>query len=496
MLGLPDDVRACLFDLDGVLTSTAVVHAAAWKQMFDGYLRERAEGAGEPFAPFDIATDYVAYVDGKPRNDGTRDFLASRGIVLSDDEVRELGLRKNEIVLRLIREGGVQAYPGSVDYLRRCREAGLARVVVSSSTNCRDVLVAAGVIDLVDGYIDGIVAEQRRSPGQARARHLPGRGRAGRRRTPPGGGVRGRPGRRGGGPGGRVPLRGRRRPGGPRRRPPGPRRRHRGPRPERAAVSVGVRARVITEPTYVVEPWCVRETELRLDLLSQSESVFALSNGHIGLRGNLDEGEPYGVPGTYLNGVYELRPLPYAEAGYGYPESGQSVINVTNGKLLRLLVDDEPFDVRYGVVRSHERSLDLRAGTLTRRVEWVSPAGQAVRVTSVRLVSLTQRAVAAISYTVEAVGEPARVVVQSELVANEAAPVRSGDPRVAAAIDSPLQSEDHAADGQRVILVHGTKASRIRMAAGMDHVVEGPSPATAEGLTSTRRASPTSAGCR
>ena len=109
------------------------------------------------------------------------------------------------------------------------------------------------------------------------------------------------------------------------------------------------RARVITEPAYVVEPWCVRETELRLDLLSQSESVFALSNGHIGLRGNLDEGEPFGVPGTYLNGVYELRPLPYAEAGYGYPESGQSVINVTNGKLLRLLVDDEPFDVRYGV---------------------------------------------------------------------------------------------------------------------------------------------------
>jgi beta-phosphoglucomutase family hydrolase len=162
VLGLPDDVRACLFDLDGVLTSTAVVHAAAWKQMFDAYLQERAG----PFVPFDIATDYVAYVDGKPRNDGTRDFLASRGIVLPDEEVRELGLAKNDIVLRLIREGGVQPYPGSVDYLRRCREAGLARVVVSSSTNCRDVLVAAGVIDLVDGYIDGIVAEQRHLRGK------------------------------------------------------------------------------------------------------------------------------------------------------------------------------------------------------------------------------------------------------------------------------------------------------------------------------------------
>jgi beta-phosphoglucomutase family hydrolase len=166
VLGLPDDVRACLFDLDGVLTSTAVVHAAAWKQMFDGYLRRRSDQTGEPFVPFEIGSDYVAYVDGKPRNDGTRDFLTSRGVVLSEAEVVELGRVKNELVLRLIREGGVQAYPGSVDYLRRCREAGLARVVVSSSTNCRDVLEAAGVIDLVDGYIDGIVAEQRRLRGK------------------------------------------------------------------------------------------------------------------------------------------------------------------------------------------------------------------------------------------------------------------------------------------------------------------------------------------
>ncbi len=165
-LGLPDDVRACLFDLDGVLTSTAKVHAAAWKEMFDAYLRERSAATGEPFRPFEVVPDYVTYVDGKPRNDGTRDFLASRGITVSEDEVRELGSRKNEIVLRLIREGGVQAYPGSVAYLERARAAGLARVVVSSSTNCRDVLVAAGLIDLVDGYIDGIVAEQRRLRGK------------------------------------------------------------------------------------------------------------------------------------------------------------------------------------------------------------------------------------------------------------------------------------------------------------------------------------------
>ena len=111
---------------------------------------------------------------------------------------------------------------------------------------------------------------------------------------------------------------------------------------------------MINEGTFPVEPWAVRETTLDLELLAQTESVFALSNGHIGLRGNLDEGEPYGLPGTYLNSFFELRPLPYAEAGYGYPEEGQTLVDVTNGKILRLLVADEPFDVRYGNLHHHQ----------------------------------------------------------------------------------------------------------------------------------------------
>ncbi|MDX6314676.1 MAG: alpha,alpha-trehalose phosphorylase, partial [Streptomyces sp.] len=161
---------------------------------------------------------------------------------------------------------------------------------------------------------------------------------------------------------------------------------------------------MINHPGYTVEPWQLREAGLNLDVLAQSESVFALSNGHIGWRGNLDEGEPHGLPGSYLGGVHELRPLPHAEAGYGYPESGQSVINVTNGKLLRLLVADEPFDLRYGHLHSHERTLDFRTGLLHRTVDWTSPAGRRVRVRSTRLVSLTQRAIAAIRYEVEPVG--------------------------------------------------------------------------------------------
>ncbi len=231
---------------------------------------------------------------------------------------------------------------------------------------------------------------------------------------------------------------------------------------------------MIRESAYPTEPWRIREATLDLELLAQSESVLALSNGHIGLRANLDEGEPHGLPGSYLNSFYELRPLPYAEAGYGYPEQGQTIVNVTNGKLIRLLVDDEPFDVRYGDLRAHERVLDMRAGTLDRTVEWVSPAGQAVRVRSTRLVSFTQRAVAAICYEVEPVDKEARVVIQSGLVANEELPVTKKDPRVAAVLEEPLESEQHLANGAGGLLIHRTKASGLRMAAAMTHVVEGP----------------------
>ena len=231
---------------------------------------------------------------------------------------------------------------------------------------------------------------------------------------------------------------------------------------------------MIDDDAYPVEPWHVRETTLNLDLLAQSESVFALSNGHVGLRGNLDEGEPHGLPGTYLNSFYETQPLPYAEAGYGYPEDGQTLIDVTNGKVLRLLVDDEPFDVRYGDLMEHERVLDLRAGTLVRTVRWRSPAGKQVLVRSTRLVSLTQRGVVAIEYVVEAVDEFTRVTVQSELVANEDQPESSADPRVAAVLRTPLEPIGHETTDRGALLMHSTKASGLMMAAAMDHVVEVP----------------------
>ncbi len=225
---------------------------------------------------------------------------------------------------------------------------------------------------------------------------------------------------------------------------------------------------------FKIEEWSIREQGLHLDTLAQTESIFALSNGHIGLRANLDEGDPHGLPGTYLNSFYELRPLPYAEGGYAYPESGQTIINVTNGKLIRILIDDEPFDVRYGKVQSHERELDLRAGVLRRNVQWTSPAGSTVKISSVRMVSFTQRAIAAICYEVEPLDATTRIVVQSELVANEALPTQEKDPRVGSALASALVSEEHHMLGTAGYLIHHTHVSNLRIGAAIDHHIEGP----------------------
>jgi beta-phosphoglucomutase family hydrolase len=174
-VGLPENIRACLFDLDGVLTKTAKVHAAAWKEMFDTYLHTRAQKIGETFVPFDSHHDYDRYVDGMARYDGVRTFLASREIVLPEGDPRDppgaetvcgLGNLKNELVLKMIREQGVEAYEGSVEYVHAVRDAGLARAVVSSSANCKDVLVAAGIDDLFDEIVDGVVAREQNLKGK------------------------------------------------------------------------------------------------------------------------------------------------------------------------------------------------------------------------------------------------------------------------------------------------------------------------------------------
>ncbi|WP_410665398.1 glycoside hydrolase family 65 protein [Amycolatopsis sp. lyj-84] len=209
-----------------------------------------------------------------------------------------------------------------------------------------------------------------------------------------------------------------------------------------------------------------------VDALQRTESAFALSNGHIGLRGTLEEAEPRGLPGTYLNGFYEQHDLPYAETGYGYPEEGQTVVNVTDGKIIRLLVEDEPLDMRYGQATEHDRVLDFRKGTLTRETVWSSPTGRRVRVRTERLVSFTQRAVAAIRYEVEPLDDELQLVVQSDLLANEPIESDTRDPRVAAALESPLVAEYQHAEAYHAVLVHQTRRSGLRMAAAMDHKID------------------------
>ena len=175
MFGLPAGTSACLFDMDGVVTQTALVHAAAWKEMFDSFLRERARQTGEKFVPFDSAHDYEDYVDGKPRLDGTRSFLASRGISLPEGSpgdrpgtptIQGLSNAKNDLVVEKIHTDGVQVYDGTIRYIKAVRAAGRRTAIVSSSANTVDVLNAAGIADLFDARVDGIVASQRHLKGK------------------------------------------------------------------------------------------------------------------------------------------------------------------------------------------------------------------------------------------------------------------------------------------------------------------------------------------
>lgn len=228
------------------------------------------------------------------------------------------------------------------------------------------------------------------------------------------------------------------------------------------------------DPGFEVAPWELRWNQAVPGALGLTESTFALSNGHIGMRGTLDEGEPTVQPGTYLNGFYELRGLPYAESGYGYPGSGQTVVNVTDGKIIRLLVEDAPIDLRYGHWLEHHRTLDFRSGTLLRHSVWKSATGRVVKIASERLVSFTKRANAAIKYEVEPLEQDMRLVVQSDLLANGPVPTPGGDPRLAAALESPLVADNAEWRDMRAMLSHCTRQSELRMVAGMDHEVRYP----------------------
>jgi trehalose/maltose hydrolase-like predicted phosphorylase len=231
----------------------------------------------------------------------------------------------------------------------------------------------------------------------------------------------------------------------------------------------------VTAPELETAPWLVREPHVDPGTLAVAESVFSLSNGFLGVRGTLDEVEPFARRGTHLAGVYEIHPLSYPEGGYGQPEEGQALLTVADGTPLRLVVDGIAFDVREVVPEAHERTLDLRAGTLDRRVRWTTPSGTSLELTSRRLVSLVERSVCAVRYEVRALDGPAHVVVRSELASGEVTPtgVDNDDPRVAPALDDAFeQLAEVRTDGGGVVAVR-TRRSRIGLAAAVDHEVDG-----------------------
>jgi alpha,alpha-trehalose phosphorylase len=224
-------------------------------------------------------------------------------------------------------------------------------------------------------------------------------------------------------------------------------------------------------PTHV-DPWTHREADWPGATPAQVESLLALSNGYVGIRGTLDEGEPAEVPGTYLNGFYEQRPIPYAERGYGDPELDQVLVGVTDGTRIRLEVEGEPLDLRTGAVAEHERTLDLRAGLLERTLRWRSPGGHQVRVRSRRLVSLRRRELAAIEYEVEPTDHLVRLTIRSELSAEPRPRDASEDPRSGTSLPQDmLVPRLSACDGSRAVLVHQARLSGHVLAAGMDHQV-------------------------
>ncbi|WP_431916419.1 glycoside hydrolase family 65 protein [Micromonospora wenchangensis] len=223
------------------------------------------------------------------------------------------------------------------------------------------------------------------------------------------------------------------------------------------------------------ETWQLRRTATDLDRLGETESVFALSNGWVGWRGTLDEGQPYGMPGSYLNGFHERRRQSYPEDGYAFPKESDTVISAPNAALIRLWVAGEPLDLRTGTVRAHERTLDLRAGVVERHTEWISPAGHGVRVRSTRLVSLPRHAVAAVRYQVEPLDDrPVEIRVCSDVLANERVPERADDPRAASVVHDPLDAELHRPDGHRGVLVHRTDHSAQRVAVAVTHDTDAP----------------------
>jgi len=235
------------------------------------------------------------------------------------------------------------------------------------------------------------------------------------------------------------------------------------------------RARVRLPPDlFPVDPWRIRITRFAARFLPQGVTVFALGSGYLGLRGDPEEGAPVAQPGVFLNGFYESWPIPYGEAAYGFARTGQTIVNVTDGKLMKLYVDDEPFELMRADIRSYTRTLEFRTGSVDREIVWETPAGKRIAMRSSRMVSITHRHLALLSCEITCLDATAHLTLSSELTTRRLdGQAGVDDPRRGGGFDGrvlrPMRQE---ASGRRVLLSHSTRESGLRMACGMDHVLE------------------------
>jgi alpha,alpha-trehalose phosphorylase len=491
-----DDFDAVLFDLDGVLVTTRAMHAAAWKRTFDEFLGSWDARHGTKNAPFDERTDYAIYVDGKPRQAGVRDFLDSRGIELSEGEphasaeeesVWGVANRKDLLVEEEFERAGVEVFPGSVAWIRELRWSGLKTAVVSSSRNVTAVLEHAGITNLFDAQVDGDTALELHLAGKPApdtflegARRLgvsPGRavivedalagvqaGRAGKFELVIGVDRDGHAADLAAhgadlvvadlsellaAPDEKV---------------------HRaGPREHRLLAAA--KRIIAATDDYAPDPWRLVEHRYNPDYIEQTETLFAVSNGFLGIRGSFEEGEPSYRPETLLNGFHETWPIVYPESAHGFATTGQTIVPVPDGTIIRLFVDEHPVTCQTAEVREFQRVLDMRRGVLDRSVVYQLADGRRFRVDTKRFVSLAQRHLACIRYEVTAVDAPSRLVISSELRTSHGSPQGpSLDPRQSRAFtDEVLRPYVGRVEGTRVIRTYRTAQSGLAVAAGMDH---------------------------
>jgi alpha,alpha-trehalose phosphorylase len=486
------DFDAVLFGLDGVLTNTTAVHAAAWKDSLDEFLAAWDARRGTQTVRFDERVDYAAHVGGKPGQDGVLGFLASRGIELpkgapdsppEEESVWGLGNRKQLLLEKRLVEG-IEVFPGSVAWVRELREAGLKTAVVSSGRDCAAVLADAGILELFDTCVDGETALEFDLPGKPApdtfleaARRL---GVAPERaivvEDEPAGVQAGRAGSFGlvvgvdrtghadslaaAGADNVVDDLGE----------------LLGSSTDRLHLLMAAAKRIMaTTYDYPVEPWRLVERAYNPEYVAQTETLFALSNGFLGIRGSFEEGEPSYQPVTLLNGFHETWPIMYPESAHGFATTGQTIVPVPDGTTIRLLIDEHPVTCERTEVREFERSLDMRGGALVRSVVYQLSDGRRFRVDTRRFASLAQRHMACIRYQVTALDGAAHLVIASEMrtLPNKPEGAAAFDPRRSRAVTDCLQPGLQRVEGARVIRTYRTSRSGLVVAAGMDHEFDG-----------------------